>query len=84
MLEPEVLPDCSRLVMDVHPERPLREAEVCINRQQKIASELQAHGHSREARQAREILALFIRSYLIMQDHRLTFEADKIDLDSVA
>ena len=69
--------------MDVHPDRPLREAEGCINRQQKIASDLEAHGHLREARQAREILALFIRSYLIMQDH-LTFEDDKIDLDSVA
>ena len=70
--------------MDVHPDQPLREAEGCIDRQQKIASELQAHGHLREARQAREILALFVRSYLIMQDHRLTFEDDKIDLDSVA
>jgi len=65
-------------------DRPLREAEGCINRQQKIASELQAHGHLRSARQAREILALFVRSYLIMQDHRLTFEDDKIDLDPVA
>jgi hypothetical protein len=70
--------------MDVRPDRPLREAEGCINRQQKIANELQARGHLREARQAREILALFVRSYLIMQDHRLTFEDDKIDRDPVA
>jgi hypothetical protein len=45
--------------MDVHPDRPLREAEGCITRQQKIVSELQAHGHLGEAQQAREILALF-------------------------
>jgi hypothetical protein len=70
--------------MDVHPDRPLREAEGCINRQQKIASQLQTNGRLREARQAREILALFVRSYLIMQDHRLTFEDDEIDLDPVA
>jgi len=70
--------------MDVHPDRPLREAEGCINRQQKIASELQAHGHLRAAWQAREILALFVRSYLTMQDHRLTFEDDRTDLDLLA
>jgi len=70
--------------MDVHTDRPLRAAEGCINRQQKIARDLEAHGHLHEARQAREILALFVRSYLIMQDHRLTFEDDKIDLDPVA
>jgi len=67
-----------------HPDRRFHEAEGCINRQQKIASELQAHGHLRAARQAREILALFVRSYLTMQNHRLTFEDDKTDLDLLA
>jgi hypothetical protein len=47
-------------------------------------SELEPHGHLCAARQARELLALFVQSYLLMQDHWLTFEDDKIDLDPVA
>ena len=52
----------------------LREAEECITHQQKIAERLEALGHRREARQAREMLATFVKSYLAMQDCRETME----------
>jgi hypothetical protein len=52
----------------------LVEAEGCITRQQKLAEKFQAHGHSRQARLAREILATFVKSYLLIQDCRSRIE----------
>jgi len=46
----------------------LREAEACITHQTKLAQTLEVLGHKRQARQAREILATFVRSYLAMHD----------------
>jgi len=56
--------------------RHLHEAESRINRQQKLAEKLQRQGHAREARRAREMLAMFVRSYFVMQDHRRILEFD--------
>jgi hypothetical protein len=52
----------------------LIEAEACIRRQQKLAETFQEHGHSRQARLAREILAAYVKSYLLIQDCRLEIE----------
>jgi hypothetical protein len=55
---------CQRLV----------EAEACITRQHQLAEKFQAHGHLRQARLAREILATFVKSYLLIQDCRSRIE----------
>jgi hypothetical protein len=52
----------------------LHEAEACITRQQKLAEKFQSHGHSRQARLAREMLATFVKSYLLIQDCRSRIE----------
>jgi len=56
---------CQRLV----------EAETCITRQHQLAEKFQAHGHLRQARLAREILATFVKSYLLIQDCRSRIES---------
>ena len=56
--------------------RHLHDAESRINRQQKLAERLQKRGHLREARRAREILSMFVKSYFLMQDHRQTLELE--------
>jgi hypothetical protein len=55
----------------------LFEVEACITRQQKLAEKFQAHGHLRQARLAREILATFVKSYLLIQDCRSRIEPSK-------
>jgi hypothetical protein len=47
----------------------LREAEEC-----RLAETLEALGHKRPARQAREMLATFVKSYLAMHDCHRTME----------
>ena len=54
------------------PESP--DVEALISRQQKIAEKLERQGHPRAARQAREMLALFVKSHFLIQDHRFTTE----------
>jgi hypothetical protein len=64
--------------MDTHAEPRdcacLREAEACITHQQRLAETLEALGHKRPARQAREMLATFVKSYLAMHDCHRTME----------
>ena len=55
----------------------LHKAEECIIQQQKLAEGLEALGHRRQARQAREMLATFVKSYLATQDCR-----EKMDFQS--
>jgi len=52
----------------------LREAEACITHQQRLAETLEALGHTRQARQAREMLATFVKSYFTMHDCHRTME----------
>src|SRR5262245_62309625 len=52
----------------------LREAEVCITHQQRLAETLEAHGLKRQARQAREMLATFVKAYFAMHDCHRTME----------
>ena len=51
-------------------QRRLNASETNITRQQKIAEMLQEHGHLSDARQAREILAIFVRSHLLMHESK--------------
>jgi antirestriction protein ArdC len=66
--------------MDPHPELRdwseacLHEAEACITHQQRLAESLEALGHKRQARQAREMLATFVKSYLLMHECHQTME----------
>src|SRR5262245_4263537 len=52
----------------------LREAEACITHQQRLAARLEAIGHKRQARQAREMLAAFVKSYFLMHECHQTME----------
>jgi hypothetical protein len=49
------LPEASVLLQDV---------QACITQQRKIAETLEALGHPRQARQAREMLATWVKSWL--------------------
>jgi len=66
--------------MDMHAERQdwseacLREAVACITHQQRLAESLEALGHKRQARKAREMLATFVKSYLVMHECHQTME----------
>ena len=52
----------------------LREAEASITHQQKLAERLEVLGYKQQARQAREMLAVFVKSYLTMHDCHRTME----------
>jgi hypothetical protein len=41
-----------------------QDVQACIARQQKLAETLEALGHSRQARQVREMLATWVKSWL--------------------
>lgn len=49
------LPEASVLLQDV---------QACISRQEKLADTLEALGHPQQARQAREMLATWVKSWL--------------------
>jgi hypothetical protein len=52
----------------------LRVAEDCIARQGQLAQTIQAHGNETLARQAREMLALYVKSYLTMYNRRVLID----------
>src|SRR5262245_60047273 len=56
--------------------RHIYDAEARIARQQKLAEKLQRQGYAQAARQAREMLAMFVRSYFVMHHHRQTLERE--------
>src|SRR5262245_59343713 len=66
--------------MEMHADRQdwseacLREAEACVTHQQGLAERLEALGHKRQARQAREMLATFVKSYFAMHECHQTME----------
>jgi hypothetical protein len=57
--------------------RHIYDAEARIARQQELAEVLQRQGHEQAARQAREILAMFVKSYFVMHHYRQTLEFPK-------
>src|SRR5262245_21418291 len=56
--------------------RHIYDAEARIARQQKLAEKLERQGFAQAARQAREMLAMFVRSYFVMHHRRQTLERE--------